>query len=61
MLARGQRPTESLHFVYAALAFGLIPFGHSLTVHAKPRRRAGARLVSALVVLGVIARLFATG
>lgn len=61
MLARGQRPSEFLHFVYAALALGLIPVGDSLTARAKPRGRAWARLLSALVVLGVIARLFATG
>lgn len=61
MLARGQRPAELLHLVYAALAFVLIPLGDSLTAHATPRRRAGARLLAALAVLAVIARLFATG
>jgi hypothetical protein len=58
---RGERPSELLHFVYAALAFVLIPLGDSVAGAASPRRRAVARLLAALVTLGAIARLFATG
>jgi hypothetical protein len=61
MIALGERPREFLHFVYAAVAFVLIPIGDSLAARASPRRRAGARFLAALVALGVIARLFATG
>jgi len=61
MLARGERPRELLHFIYAALALALVPIGDSLTARANSRRRAIARLVAALATLGVIARLFATG
>jgi hypothetical protein len=61
MLARGDRPREFLHFLYAALAFVIIPIGDSLAARASPRRRAGARFLAALVALGVVARLFGTG
>jgi hypothetical protein len=61
MLARGERPKELLHFLYAALAFVLIPIGDSLAARASPRRRAAARFLAALVALGVVARLFGTG
>jgi hypothetical protein len=61
ILTRGERPREWLHFVYAAFAFILVPFGDAMTARASPRRRALARLVTALVALGVVARLFATG
>lgn len=61
LLVRGERPVESLHLVYAALAFILVPLGDSLTAHAEPRRRAAARLLAAVLTLGVIARLLATG
>jgi hypothetical protein len=61
MLVRGDRPGELLHFVYSVLALALVPFADSLAAHASPRRRGLARLLGALVALGVIARLFATG
>ena len=61
MLVRGEPPGEPLHFVYAALAFVLLPLGDSLSARAEPRRRAAARLLAAVLTLGVIARLFATG
>jgi hypothetical protein len=62
MLARGERPREFLHFIYAAVAFVLIPLGDSLSApSAPPRRRAAVRFFSAVVALGVVARLFATG
>jgi hypothetical protein len=59
ILTRGERPKEFLHFVYATVAF--VPMGDSLTAAACPRRRALARLLAALIALGVIARLFGTG
>jgi hypothetical protein len=61
MLARGERPREFLHFIYAVVAFVLIPFADSVTVRAVPRRRAASRLLAAVVGIGVIARLFGTG
>lgn len=61
LLAGGNRPREFLHLLYALLALGLVPLADSLVTRAGPRRRALARLVGALVAVGVIARLFATG
>jgi hypothetical protein len=61
LLARGERPREFLHFIYAAFVFVLLPLGDSLAARADPRRRAVARLLSAVVAVGVITRLFATG
>jgi hypothetical protein len=61
LLLGGHRPTERLHLVYALLALGLVPLADSLTAQASPRRRALARLLGALVAVGVIMRLFATG
>jgi hypothetical protein len=61
MLVRGERPKEPLHFVYAAVALALLPLGDSLAAGAEPRRRAAARVFAAVLALGVIARLFATG
>jgi hypothetical protein len=61
MLVRGERPKEFLHFVYAALAFAIVLFADSLATRGSLRRRAGARLIGALITLGVLARLLATG
>lgn len=61
LLAGGHRPKEFLHLVYALVALGLVPLADSLVTEAGPRRRALARLLGALVAVGVIARLFATG
>jgi hypothetical protein len=61
ILVRGERPKEFLHFVYAALAFFLIPLADTLAARGSRRRRAVARLVGALVAIAVLARLFATG
>jgi hypothetical protein len=61
MLVRGEHPSEPLHFVYAVVAFVLVPVGDTLTETSQPRRRAVARVVAAIVALGVVARLFGTG
>jgi hypothetical protein len=61
MLVRGEQPREWLHFLYAILAFGLVPVADVIAMHAAARRKGLARLAGALVALGVIARLFSTG
>jgi hypothetical protein len=61
MLVRGDRPSQWLHVVYAILAFSLVPVADSLAAQRRPRARSLARLGGALVALGVIVRLFATG
>ncbi len=59
-LASAARPRDDLHFVYAAIAIGLIPLARSFIVG---NSRHGAWLtVAAYVVLGgVLFRLFSTG
>jgi len=61
MLVRSERPRESLHFVYAIVAFGLVPVADSFATSASPRRKALVRLVGGVIAIGVLARLFATG
>jgi hypothetical protein len=61
MLVQGERPEELLHFVYAVLAFGLIPVVDSTTLRADPRPRGLARLAAGVIALVLIVRLFATG
>jgi hypothetical protein len=61
MLVQGERPMELLHYVYAVLAFGLIPVVDSITMRLEPRGRGLARLAATMVALVLIARLFATG
>jgi hypothetical protein len=61
LLASGLRPRELLHFVYAVLAFAMIPVADSLVARRPPRSRGLARLGGAAVGLVVVARLFGTG
>jgi hypothetical protein len=61
LFVSGPGPREALHFLYGGLAFGILPVARSLSKGARPRRQAVVTLVAALVVLVVLARLFATG
>ncbi len=61
MLARGERPQEWLHVLYALLAFGLVPAIDSVALRAGARAQGLARLAGGLVAIAVVARLFATG
>ena len=61
LLITGSKPSESLHFLYAAIALAAIPLARSFVGRAG-LRRAGPPLLAAVVVLGaVIYRLFTTG
>jgi hypothetical protein len=58
--ASGPQPREGLHFLYAAIAIGVIPLARSFVPAAD--RRANVAAAAAFVVLAfVIYRLFATG
>jgi hypothetical protein len=58
--ASGAEPREGLHFLYAAIAIGVIPLARSFVPAAD--RRANVAAAAAFVVLAfVIYRLFATG
>ncbi len=61
MFLGGARPHEGLHFLYALLAFAAIPVIGVLTGNARPRGRALATVVGALIGLVLIVRLFMTG
>jgi hypothetical protein len=57
----GRRPHESLHFIYALLAFGTIPIAHRLSNQAPPRTQGLVSVGVAVLGIGLIARLIATG
>lgn len=61
LLIGGGHPAEQLHFVYAVVAFGVMPIADTLARGSTPRRRGLASVIGALVSLVVVARLFGTG
>jgi hypothetical protein len=62
LLVTGHRPTEWLHLVYTALAFGLVPVADNAGAMLRSdRSKALVRLGGGLVALVVITRLFQTG
>lgn len=61
MLARGERPHEWLHVLYALLVFAMVPAVDSVALPAGPRAQGWARFAGAVLALVVAARLFATG
>lgn len=62
LLVSGERPKEWLHLLYAALAFGLIPFADNASISLPNNRTRGLyRVVGGLVCLIVLTRLFVTG
>jgi hypothetical protein len=61
LLVGGGHPKETLHFVYAIVALGVLPISDTLSKGRSPRTRGLASLVGALVALVVVARLFGTG
>lgn len=62
LLISGEHPKEWLHLLYAALAFGLIPFADNASISIPNSRTRGIyRVVGGLVCLIVLTRLFVTG
>lgn len=62
LLLTHQRPKEWLHLLYAALAFGLIPFADNAGLSLRTNRGRGLyRLAGGIVCLLVLTRLFVTG
>jgi hypothetical protein len=62
LLISGEHPKEWLHYLYAALAFGLIPFADNASISIPSNRRRGLyRVAGGLVCLIVLTRLFVTG
>ena len=62
LLISGERPKEWLHLLYAALAFGLIPFADNASRSLNSDRNRGLyRFAGGIVCLLVLTRLFVTG
>lgn len=62
LLISGEHPKEWLHLLYAALAFGLIPFADNASISIPNNRTRGLyRVTGGLVCLIVLTRLFVTG
>jgi len=62
LLISGEHPKEWLHLLYAALAFGLVPFADNASISLPNNRTRGLyRVVGGLVCLVVLTRLFVTG
>ena len=62
LIITGERPKEWLHLLYAALAFGLIPFADNASTSLRSNRMKGLyRFAGGLVCLLIITRLFVTG
>lgn len=62
LLISGKHPKEWLHLLYAALAFGLIPFADNASRSLRTDKGRGLyRFAGGLVCLLVLTRLFATG
>jgi len=62
LLITHHHPKEWLHLLYAALAFGLIPFADNASNSLETNRQKGLyRLAGGVVCLLVLTRLFVTG
>lgn len=61
ILLGGGTPTDSLHFVYGAIAILALPLTSSLSRRMRPRPAATALLIVAVALLVVVLRLFQTG
>ena len=61
LLLSGHRPHESLHFLYALLIFAAIPVTGRLSSQALPRTQGLVTVGAAVLAIGLLARLIATG
>ena len=62
LLMSGKHPKEWLHLLYAALAFGIIPFSDNASRSLRTDRGRGLyRFIGGLVCLLILTRLFVTG
>ena len=57
----GRRPAESLHFLYAAFALGVLPAASSFAREAPPKGRAWTLAAASVLLLLLLLRLFGTG
>jgi hypothetical protein len=61
LLLTGLQPPDALHFVYAGVAWVLLPVARYLARVGTPRRRGAIMVGGCLATLAVVARLFMTG
>ncbi len=62
LILSGEQPSDGLHFLYAAVALLALPVGRAVSGSMKTARRRGAAVVvAAVVLLGVLLRLYMTG
>ncbi len=62
LILSGEQPSDGLHFLYAAVAWLALPVGRAVSGSMKTARRRGtAIVVAAIVLLGVLLRLYMTG
>ncbi len=62
LILTGKQPGDVLHFLYAAVALLALPIGRGVAGSVKtPRRRGAAIALAAIVMLGVLLRLYMTG
>jgi hypothetical protein len=60
ILVGGGSPRESLHLLYAVLAFAAVPVATSFARRSRPRREGIIVMVGAVVALVLVVRLFQT-
>lgn len=61
LYAMGQRPAETLHLLYGAVALGVLPFASTFSSEAPPKARAGVISLGAVLTLGLLFRALSTG
>lgn len=57
----GERPTESLHLLYGAVALAALPLASGFASKAPPKARAGTLALAGVVMIGVLFRSLTTG
>lgn len=61
LLATGERPTDGLHLLYAAVAVAMVPLARSFTARSSERATAALLLAGFVVVGALVYRLITTG
>lgn len=57
----GDRPAETLHLLYGAVAVAALPLAASFASEAPPKARAGTLALAGVVTIGVVFRSIGTG
>lgn len=57
----GDRPAETLHLLYGAVAVAALPLAAGFASEAPPKARAGSLALAGVVMIGVLVRSLGTG